>query len=268
MRVVALLLLCLMARPGLASSFAAQVVSYTPGSFVPVGWDDPLSSLGAPSRSTGDGPFDGDVTVFNAPYREDQVVAIGAGGELVVRFDRIVEDDPSNPFGIDLLIYGNAFLGMDFEAGLADGVVFAEPARIALSQDGVFWVDASGIFADALFPTIGYQDPTGPFSSGGTIPTDFTRPVDPSLDATDFIGLDAAQIAELYDGAGGGVGIDLGALGLPWIEYVRIWQPEGDTYAAEIDAIAAVPEPGAATLVGVAILALLGLRASWRATLE
>ena len=84
---------------------------------------------------------------------------------------------------------------MDFEAGLADGVVFAEPARIALSQDGVFWVDASGIFADALFPTIGYQDPTGPFSSGGTIPTDFTRPVDPSLDAADFIGLDAAQIA-------------------------------------------------------------------------
>ena len=258
MRVVALLLLCVVARPGLASSFAAQVVSYTPGSFVPIGWDDPLSSLGAPSRSTGNGPFDGDVTVFNAPYRADQVVAIGAGGELVVRFDGIVEDDPSNPFGIDLLIYGNAFLGMDFEAGLADGVVFAEPARIALSQDGVFWVDASGIFADALFPTIGYQDPTGPFSSGGTIPTDFTRPVDPTLDAADFIGLDAAQIAELYDGAGGGVGIDLGALGLPWIEYVRIWQPEGDAYAAEIDAIAAVPEPGVLTLSCVGAL-LLGL---------
>lgn len=258
MRVVALLLLCALARLSSASSFAAEVVSYTPGSFVPVGWDDPLSSLGAPARSTGDGPWDGDVTVFNSPYREDQVVAIGAGGELVVRFDRIVEDDPSHPFGIDLLVYGNAFLGMDFETGLADGVVFAEPARIALSQDGVFWVDASGIFADALFPTIGYRDPTGPFSSGGTIPTDFTRPVDPTLDAADFAGLDAAQIAELYDGAGGGVGIDLGALGLPWIEYVRIWQPGGDSYAAEIDAVAAVPEPGLLSLSCLGAL-LLGL---------
>jgi hypothetical protein len=263
-RIVGLLLLCVVAEPVLASSFATQVVGYTPGSFVTSGYDDPLMSLGAPDRSTGDAPYVGDVTPFNAPYRSDQVVAIGAGGELIVRFDHPVLDDPSNPYGLDLLVYGNAFLGMDFDTGLANGVIFGEPARVSVSQDGVVWIDAAGIFADTLFPTSAYQDPPGPFSAGGTIPTRFTRPVDPTLDAADFDGLDVAQIAALYDGGGGGVGIDLGGLGLPWIEYVRVWQPGSDLYAAEIDAIADVPEPGAATLLGVAALAF-GLAARKRA---
>jgi len=265
MRVLGLLLLSVFAQPVLASSFATQVVSYTPGTNVPAGYDNPLSSLGPPARSTGNGPFDGDVTVFNAPYTADQVVGIGAGGELVVRFDQIVTDDPGNLYGIDLLIYGNAFLGLSFETFLADGTVFGEPARVSVSQNGTLWIEADGIFADSLFPTLAYQDPPGPFSSGGTIPTSFTRPVDPTLGASDFVGLDTAQIAALYDGGAGGVGIDLGALGLPWIEYVRVWQPAGDGYASEIDAFAAVPEPGAPTLIGVAALALLGLSARRRA---
>ncbi len=259
MRVLGLLLLCVFARPVLASPFAAQVVSYSPGSNVPAGYVDPLSSLGAPARSTGDGPFDGDVTPFNAPYLPDQVVSIGAGGELVVRFDHLVTDDPANLYGIDLVLYGNAFLGLSFETFLADGTVFGEPARVSVSQDGSLWIDAAGIFADALLPTLAYQNPPGPFSSGGTILTSFTRPVDPTLAASDFLGLGTAQIAALYDGGAGGVGIDLGALGLPWVEYVRVWQPAGDGYASEIDAIADVPEPGASTLLGVAVLAFLGL---------
>ena len=206
--------LFVLAPPVLAGPFASTVVHYTAGSNVPAGYDDPTASLGAPTRSTGDGPYDGDVTPFNAPYLPDQVVAIGAGGSLVVGFDQLVTDDPSNPFGIDLLIYGNAFLGIDFETGIADGVIFGEPARVSVSQDGLTWVDADGIFADALFPTLAYQDPTGPFSSGGTIPTSFTRPVDPSLTRADFVGRDIAQIAALYDGGAGGVGLDLADLGL------------------------------------------------------
>jgi len=46
MRVLGLLLLCVFARPAFASSFATQVVSYTAGSNIPGGYDDPLSSLG------------------------------------------------------------------------------------------------------------------------------------------------------------------------------------------------------------------------------
>jgi hypothetical protein len=243
-----------------AASFASEVVSYLAGSNIPAGYDDPLVALGSPARSTGSGAFDGDVTPFNAPYASDDVVAIGAGGSLVLRFDNAVVDDASNPFGIDLLIFGNTFLGIDFGTGLADGVVFAEPARIALSQDGSTWFDVGGVLADALFPTLAYNDPTGPFSFGGTSPTSYTRPVDPSLTAASFQGLDTAQIAALYAGSGGGTGVDLAPLGLGWIQYVRIWQPEGDLYAAEIDGIADVPEPSPAWLAALLAFSSLARR--------
>ena len=253
-----------LARPVLALPFASEVVSYTAGSNVPVGYDDPSSSLGAPARSTGTGPFDGDVGPFNAPYTADQVVSIGAGGSLVVRFDHPVADDSANPYGIDLLVFGNAFLGVDFDSGLADGTIFAEPARVAVSQNGVDWIEVP-LFADGLFPTLAYQtNPNGPFGSGGSNPTCYTCPVDPSLTAASFAGLDVNQIAALYGGSGGGLGIDLAALGLPWIEYVRVSQAAGDGYASEIDAFADVPEPGVLTLLGVALTALTCSRARTR----
>jgi hypothetical protein len=127
----------------------------------------------------------------------------------------------------------------------------------------VDWIDVP-LFADALFPTLAFQDPNGPFGPGGSNPTCYTCPVDPSLSAASFLGLDVSQIAALYGGSGGGLGIDLGALGLPWIEYVRVWQPGSDGYASDIDAFADVPEPLAATLYGVALAALTWRRARAR----
>jgi hypothetical protein len=254
-----------LATPAFAVPFASEVVSYTAGANVPTGYDDPSSALGSPLRATGSGPFDGDINPFNAPYTADQVVSIGAGGSLVVRFDHPVTDDAANPYGIDLLIFGNAFLGMDFDLGLADGTIFEEPARVAVSQNGIDWIDLP-LFADGMFPTLAYSsNPNGPFGSGGTNPTCYTCPVDPSVSVGDFVGLDVNAIAALYGGAGGGLGIDLAAAGLPWIEYVRVWQPAGDGYAADIDAFAdvGVPEPGAVTLFGVG-LALTSIRARTR----
>jgi hypothetical protein len=269
-RVIAFVFVCaascvfLGAPPVSATPFAAEVVSYTAGTNVATGYDNPATALGAPLRSTGSGPFDGDVTPFNAPYRSSDVVSIGAGGELVVRFDHPVADDASNSYGIDLLIYGNSFLGVDFDSGLADGTLFDEPGAIAVSQDGTHWVDVSGVFADSLFPTLAYQDPTGPFSSGGSVPTNFTRAVNPALSAASFAGLTVQEIAALYGGAAGGAGIDLGALGLPWIQYVRVSQSATDSWSTDIDAFADVPEPGAAALFAVGALALTWSRARTR----
>jgi hypothetical protein len=262
MRAIALTLVCVLSVPctAFASSFATEVISYTPGANVQPGYTDPNVALGSPGRVTGTGPFDGDVTPFNAPYQASDVVSIGAGGELTVRFDHEITASPSHPYGIDLLVFGNAFLGVDFDSGLADGTLFDEPGHLAVSQDGVHWVDVPGVFADSLFPTMGYQNTPGPFASGGTIPTRYTRAVNPALTAASFAGKDIAGVSALYAGSGGGAGIDLSALGLPWIEYVRVFQPAGDAFSTEVDAFAAVPEPGILTLLGVAGLALGGRR--------
>ena len=265
MRAIALSAVCLLsasfATRSFASSFATEVVSYTAGTNATAGYTDPNVALGSPGRSTGSGPFDGDITPFNAAYAASDVVSIGAGGSLVVRFDHPILDDAANPYGVDLLVFGNAFLGIDFDTGLGDGNVFGEPGHIAVSQDGVTWLDVSGVYADALFPTLAYQDPTGPFSSGGTIPTSYTQAVNPALTGADFAGKTTAEIAALYGGSGGGAGIDLGVLGLPWIEYVRVFQPAGDTFSTDVDAFAAVPEPGALALVALAALGLTSSRA-------
>ena len=263
MRAIALSLVCALSLPSaaLASSFASEVISYTPGSNVQPGYTDPNVALGSPGRVTGTGPYDGDVTPFNAPYQASDVVSIGAGGSLTLRFDHPITASPLHPYGIDLLVFGNAFLGIDFNTGLADGTIFDEPGHISVSQDGVHWTDAPGVFADSLFPTLGFQNTPGPFASGGTIPTSYTKAVNPALTAASFAGMDIAQISALYAGSGGGAGIDLAALGLPWIEYVRVYQPAGDTFSTEVDAVAAVPEPAALTLLAAGTLALTWSRA-------
>lgn len=265
MRSPAPLCLCLLlvfARASYGMPFAAEVVSYVAGTNATAGYDDPSVALGAPGRTTG-GLFDGDLTPFNAPYEADSIVSIGAGGELVVRFDHRVADDTANAYGIDLLIFGNSFLTMDFETGLADGGVFARPAHVSVSQDGVTWFDAP-VLANALFPTLAFQNPNGPFGLGGSDPTSYTLPVNPALTEQDFVGLDVSQIAALYGGSGGGAGIDLAAIGLPWIEYVRVWQPGSDGWAAHVDAFADVPEPDPVTLFCVGVLALTSRRARAR----
>ncbi len=234
--------------PVFATSFATEVIAYVPGTNASGSHRIPLTALGEPSRTTGSG----NVTPFEAPFLASEIVSIGAGGSLTIRMGGLVEDDSANPFGIDLLIFGNAFFGRTVD-GRASGSVFREPARIAVSQDGLTFVEIPNIFADDLFPTNGWQD------EAGTIPTDFGRPVDPSLTAGDFAGHDFAGIAALYAGSGGGTGVDLASVGLPWIEFVRVSQPAGDTWSAEIDAFAdvvAVPEPATGMLLSVALGAL------------
>lgn len=253
----------LVASHAAATPWAAAVISYDPGTGASTAHQDPMTALGAPSRTTG-GPSD--VTVFNSPFGTDQIVSIGTGGELTVFFDEPVVDDPLNPFGIDLLIFGNTF----FVAGV-DGVAgsSAEPASILLSQDGDTFFEVPGVFADDLFPTQGFLDTTDPFGGfgtggDGTLATDFTLPVDPSLGIDDFLGLTYPEILALYGGSGGGTGVDLAWVGLDSIQYVRI---EGLDFSAEIDAFAdVVPEPGTAALgvLGLVVLGIVGRRSRAR----
>jgi hypothetical protein len=224
--------------------FATEVVAYSAGSGSVAGFNDPLVALGPPERFTGEGLIPGAVTPFQPAFRPNEVVSLGVGGELILAFDREVVDDPRHPFGIDILVFGNAFFtdgafGLGVVAGIA-----AEGGTVAVSADGVDWRTVDGLAADGLFPTLGYLD-VGPFSTvPGDVESDFTRPVDPSITVHSLIGLQHDEVVERYAGSGGGAGIDIGALGLASARFVRISGPSAAGMSPEIDAIAAVQPAG------------------------
>ncbi|MEM9353725.1 MAG: hypothetical protein AAGA92_11990 [Planctomycetota bacterium] len=258
-------------QPTLAANpWADNVVSYNAGTDPAPGFTDPTSALGEPTRISGPTSMFPSIVNPNSPaFGTDEIVSIGVGGSLTVSFDEPVTDDPLNPFGIDLLIFGNSFLtglfgpppNFEFDPNAPFTGIADEPGRIEVSADDVTYVEVSGVFADSFFPTNGYSDitelplPFGGISTPGSVPSDFTKPVDPSLNA---IGLTFPELIAAYDGSGGGVGVDLADVGLPSISFVRITNPGSDpTVSPEIDAFAdvrAIPEPTAAMLTSAALL--------------
>ncbi len=245
-----------------ANPWADHVVSYTPGTGISNDWptmipfNNPQTALGSPTRLTSPHPVGtgGAVTPLNAPFRADEIVSIGRGGVLEIRFDEPVTNHAANPFGIDLLVFGNSFFvgsffNQDFSfnpAGTAAAVA-AEGGLIEVSADGVNYVAVSGA-ADGLFPTNGFADLTDPFApAAGAVPSNFTLPVNPAFDP---VGKTYAEILAGYNGSGGGFGVDLTPTGLASISFVRITTPLGAQFVPEIDGfadVAAVPEPAASS---------------------
>ena len=219
------------------SPFAAEVISYRSGAGAPTGYTNSATALGEPARTSGGLFFPTiAVTPFQPAYMTHEVVSVGLGGELIVAFDHAVIDDPANPFGIDLLIFGNSFCT---DAAYPTGVpaaIFDEGGAIEVSLNGAEWTVVEGVAADGPFPTIGWRD-AGPYAeASGSDPTDFTRPVDPAINLT---GLAYDDVLAAYDGSGGGVGIDLASFGLTAIRFVRITNLSTDA-TPEIDAFADV----------------------------
>lgn len=235
-----------------ADPWADRVVEYVAGDGVGAGYDNAANALGSPTRVN----FFGDtVTPFNTPYWETDIVTIGRGGSLTVAFNQAVTDDAANPFGIDLIVFGNQFYVTDSQ-GRATGL-FDEGGTIELSADGVNWTTLTGLSAESGYATNGYVDTLDlEFGSDvGTIATDFTKPVDPTFDP---FGLTRAQVVAGYNGAGGGLGIDLAAWGLSSISYVRITNGLNASGTPDIDGFAdvtAVPAPGAAAFLVVGLCA-------------
>jgi len=255
------------------SDFAATVISYSPGQGVPIDWlteqpfDDPQAALGRPTiDTTEDDPFGGGTDVWPVlpvfpAWRRFEVVTVGYGGSLVLAFDHKVLDDIINPYGVDLILFGNAKLLIDgaenWENGdpdtvTVDGTCPGEPGVVSVSQDGQNWLRLSaGPWADSFAPTLGrIYAPDPATGSWWGDPTDPTEPLAPSWAAADFAGWTVAQVARAYGTSAGGTGIDIGLLDLPvdpetgykWIQYVRIETPQAADGTAEIDAISDVAE--------------------------
>lgn len=257
------------------SDFATQVVDYVEGSGVPADFlsgekfNNPGTALGRPTvDTTGDGFFiqvseAAPVVPVGGAFRASELVSVGQGGRLTLKFDHPVVNDPGNPFGIDLIVFGNAtlssksaWINRDPTAVAAGGQLFAEAGDVSVSQDGKNWFHfANGKFADTFAPTLGrvydpaHPDPTvGAFNQWWAGPANPTVPLDPSLDAAALDGKSVAEIAQLYGESAGGTGFDLADVGLPWIQFVRIENFTKGLLTPEIDAIAdvaATPEPGA-----------------------
>ena len=91
------------------SPFATTVIEYEPGLNPASGYTQPVAALGSPQRMTSELFSPMVVTPFNPAYWPDEIVSIGEGGWLTLGFDHEVQNDPNNPFGVDLLVFGNAF---------------------------------------------------------------------------------------------------------------------------------------------------------------
>lgn len=196
----------------------------------------------------------------------------GTPGFVTIKFDHDVLDDPNNPFGIDFLVFGNAFGVRDSDENVQlttdpltvsfTGKGSYENALVEVSQDGETWYAyEKGPYADSFMPTLGYlYDPAAPDTGlfNGNLywgrAARATRPVNPACSFSSFSGLNLAQVCQRYDGSAGGTGFDLAELPLPengngvkWIRYVRIScveesNDEGDFgyNVPEIDAVADV----------------------------
>ena len=56
------------------------------------------------------------------------------GGYASYYYEKAIEDDPKNPYGIDFIVYGNS----------NGGTGFSEPGSVLVSEDGETWYDLAG----------------------------------------------------------------------------------------------------------------------------
>jgi len=240
LRAVAVVCALAGASPARSNDFASSVVSYVPGTNPANGFTNPSAALGAPERFTGEGISPGAVTPFVPAFGTSEIVSIGAGGSLTLAFSPPIVDVADNPFGIDLIVFGNSFF-MDgaWPRGVCAGLA-ADGGSVQVSPDGVQWITVPDAIADGLFPTMGFTD-VGPYSStDGFLPTDPHLPVDPSLTMADLQEMSYGELVAVYAGSAGGTGIDLASVGLPSAVAVRIVVPSGFHPNVEIDAVARV----------------------------
>jgi len=260
------------------ADFATSVVEYVQGAGIPSDflsgepYSNPANALGRPAiDTTGDGwaidPAEHvPVVPIYGPWRASELVSIGRGGHLALKFDRPVTNAASHPFGVDFIIFGNSINYVNYwdswdnrdPAAMRAGSGYSSPAGlVSVSQDGANWIAfPAGELANRM-PSLGriydpaHADPAvGAFNQWWGQATDATLPLDPALNIASLSGKSVLEMAQLYGRSAGGAGFDIGELGLDWIQYVRIDTPQ-DSPLTSIDAVSIVPEPGGPALVGI-----------------
>jgi len=120
--------------PGVDAPWADAVASYN--AIDPnLGFNAPQQALGKPTGGTTSSPDNSGVHSIGRPGPDP-------GSFITLKFDTPVEDDPRNPFGLDCIVYGNAFW-----VGGNPLRKWAEPMLIEISED----VNANGLPDDPWY---------------------------------------------------------------------------------------------------------------------
>src|SRR6266852_2534270 len=191
-----------------ASPFADEIISYDPGVGYAPRFTNPMAALGEPSRVN---PFGEPTDPFDPPYGTNQIVSIGSGGHLVVRFHTPILNHPRSLHGLDFTIFGNAgfIITNDFDlttynwigTPATDGSLFGDSTgetRVSVSHDGRHFYELNPLLAPAV-------DSFPPTDGNG----DFHIPLAPNLSQADFAGATLADIRSLYQGSAGGASYDI-----------------------------------------------------------
>ena len=241
------------APPAGAAITAFNVVNYQPGSAT--SFTDPNAALGLP---VGDTSF-GALTPFNPPFKPEQIVIVGAGGSITLRLSSPV---PAGGAGPEIGVFSNNGL-IDVSpdgSGTAGSpaATFSPPglARVSVSADGVSFFPVAAEPVTFENPTNFYTDVTIDNYSAplGSAVADFSKPFAGNLSS--FAGLTYRQVVQLLGGSAGGTWLDVTGSGLASVEYVRFDVPAGEGRRLVLDAVTAVPEPGALSLGAFVLLAL------------
>ncbi len=237
------------------NDFAVLVIS-TNGVYTASPYNDPTAMLNRPALNFVDHFGTGTVhrtkiiepPYWTAPDGSDVITEISSGGEVTVKLGRKVYDDPNNPYGVDLVVYGNSFFsasgisgfvgdGTDLNVAKLSSGFAGHTNVVSVSQDGTNWYTFTFTNTQSAFPDEAYRwdDTNDSWTDEEMNPN---KPLNPYVYTNNFSGHSVAGGLDQFNGSAGGSGYDLKASGLPWIQYVRI-QPVAGYYTV-IDAIAAV----------------------------
>ncbi len=247
-------------RASAAPFFASEVVSYDPGATAIAGYTTPSAALDMPDGVTGEGVYPGVVSMFNPPWMTDEIVSIGEGGHLTLKFAQSVPVAPGPQVGV----FTNVGL---VDANYPNGVN-TDPAQVFADKSALVEVSANGALWFSLgvvplnIPTSYYLN-AGPYDGAApAVPqvADFAKPFVGSL--SDFDGMTYAEALVLLDGSAGGTWLDLSAVGLGQVQYIRFSvADDGDelnddhfeVFAAALVESGVAPEPATGALLGLGI---------------
>ncbi len=259
-----------------ANDFASAWVSYYKGEGAGA-WIFPQVALGRPAVDTDDNGAKRPVVPVYPQWLPTEIVTVGVGGHLILKFNHKVCDDRNNPYGYDFIVFGNSFFsaivgssGYDYgdpcNCFIKSGGVNTERGRVSVSQSGSQdmndWLCFDdGPYADSFAPTLGRVfDPNEPAYYPGWEnlwwgdQTDPTLPLDPNVDPNDFAGKSLAKVCLVYGKSAGGTAFDLRRLadfnnlaidpqsGERWIQYIKIECMDSNTGGSlpEVDAVSDV----------------------------